>query len=94
MPADEAVDLIEGLPDGSHYVARRYPLRAWPQERHRNADVLDAIKELTWFFAYDRAKMPNPPTVLRPRDVAARIADSRRASESRKAVESDGWEEM
>lgn len=94
VPEDEAVDLIEMLPDGSRYVAARYPLRVWGDERNMNADILDAIKELTWFFFYDRAKAPSPPRVIRPRDAAKIAAESRRAAKSRKIIESDGWEEM
>ena len=90
----EAVDLVRMLPDGSRWVARVNPLRSWGEERHRCADLVDAIKELTWGLLYDRDRVPTPPTVVRPRDVAAREAGSRRAAMARRSVEAQGWEEM
>lgn len=94
VPTDEAIDLIHMLPDGSRWVARRFPLREWDAQRHRFADVLDAIKELTWALAYDREKVPDPPTVTRPRDVLARAVERERARSVRERLEQTGWEEL
>lgn len=94
VPNEEAVDLVRMLPDGSRYVASRWPERSWPPERHRAADLLDAVKEIAWALVYDREKVPSPPTVVRPADAVARQRDAARAARARRAVESESWEEM
>jgi len=93
VPADEAIDLIESLPDGARWVAATYPLRSWALERHLAANVVDALGLIAYRIgAFDGAA--EPPRVTRPRDVAARAEDAERARRVRSEVESDGWEEM
>lgn len=93
VPTDEAVDLIESLPDGSLWAAATDPLRSWALERHLAANVVDAIALIAYRIgAFDGAS--EPPRVTRPRDVAARRADAERARIVRSRLESGGWEEM
>lgn len=93
VPTDEAVDLIESLPDGSLWAAATDPLRSWALERHLAANVVDALGIIAYRIgAFDGAA--EPPRVTRPRDVAARAAEAERARRVRAQVESDGWEEI
>ena len=94
VPTDEAIDLIRSLPDGSRWVARTDPLRAWSAERHREADLLDAVSVLVWRFALDKETVPEPPKVVRPRDMAARMREAANNRRVRQELESGGWEEM
>lgn len=90
----EAIDLIRGLPDGSAWVARTFPLRAWSQERHRDADLLDAVEFLVWYVAMDKHMVPSPSRVVRPSDMLARRAEAERKRRVKESVESDAWEEL
>ena len=94
VPTREALDLIDMLPDGSKWVAKTYPLRAWSPERQRYADVLDAIYELTWGLIYNREVVPQPPRVVRPADELARREAAERKERIRRQLESDIWEEV
>jgi len=90
---EEAVDLLLGLPDGSEYVAARCLARSWSPERRVGADIVDAVRELTWALAYDRSKCPEPPRVLRPEQLAARMEERGRAATARERIERGEWEE-
>lgn len=94
VPTDEAIDLIRSLPDGSRWAAGTDPLRAWSANRHRDADLLDAVNVLVWCFALDKGVVPTPLTVVRPRDVAARVREAANNKRVRAELESGGWEEM
>ena len=94
VQVEEKIDLIRMLPDGSRYVAGTDPERAWSEERHRFADVIDAISPVAWALAYDREKVPEPPKVVRPKDMLARAEASRRAARARAELESGTWEEI
>lgn len=94
VPADEAIDLVEALPDGSAWAARTDPLRSWSPERHRDADLLDAVEVLVWYIALDKAKTPEPPRAVRPLDRLRRAMEAQRARAAREEIGSDDWEEM
>ena len=94
VPTDEAIDLVESLPDGSAWAARTDPLRSWSAERHRDADLLDAVEVLVWYVALDKARTPDPPRVVRPIDRLRRAMEAERARAAREEIGSDGWEEM
>ncbi len=94
VPTGEAIDLIETLPDGSLYAAATDFLRSWGPEQNRHADMLDAIHELTWALAIDHESMPEPPKVVRPKDVMARVESFAAAKRARSVLESGDWEEM
>lgn len=94
VPTDEAIDLIKTLPDGSAYVSATDLGRSWGAERHRHADLLDAIRELTWALAIDHEAIPEPPTVMRPKDVLARMEAAARREEVSKRLKEAEWEEM
>ncbi len=77
------------------WAAATNPVRSWGAERHRAADVLDAIAVVAWALgAYDRDKCPEPPRVVRPRDVEARRAARAKSKAARARLESGGWEEI
>lgn len=94
VAVDEAIDLIRGLPDGSAWVARTFPLREWSEEHHRDADLLDAVEFLVWYIAMDKQKVPSPTRVVRPGDAIARRLEDERKRRVKSSVESDSWEEM
>lgn len=47
-----------------------------------------------WYLALDKSKAPEPPSVVRPRDVIARRREAESNRRIRAALESDGWEEV
>ncbi len=94
VPTDEAIDLIKTLPDGSLYVCATEPLRSWTPERHRFADVVDAINHLTWAAYYNHDKVPYPPTTVRPADVAAREAQRKRRKRAIDKLNNTRWTEV
>ena len=89
---EEAVDLIETLPQGSRWAAATDPARAWSDERHLASDVVDAVNRVAWRLGTWEAD--EPPRVTRPRDVLERARALRRARAARERLESEGWEEM
>lgn len=91
VPTDEAIDLVRTLPPGSRYVAATDPLGSWPDERHRSADVVDALMVVAW--ALGAYKADEPPRVVRPRDAWAREVAAGRARAARAQVEDGDWEE-
>lgn len=94
VPTAEAIDLIRTLPDGSSYVRATDFARSWGVERHRHADLLDAVRELTWAMAMDHERMPEPPRVVRPSDVVSRVETIRRATAARHELEHGSWEDV
>lgn len=82
------------LPDGSRYVAQTDFARSWSAERHRSADVINAIAHLEWMLACDHEILPEAPRVTRPRDLMARVVNRENMKRVRETLESGGWEEM
>lgn len=81
------------LPQGSRWAAATDPVRAWSDERHRSADVVDALSLIAWRLGTWR-DMEEPPRVTRPADLAARAEARERARRVRDAIEGGEWEEM
>lgn len=94
MDNAEAVDLIVTLPQGSHYVAKRYPELAWEPWRDAIADVQDTLLAIA---SAQAGNADNPPKVMRPRDRIrqrkARMAQQVKRQSVRERINNTQWEE-
>ncbi len=93
VPTDEAIDLIETLPDGSLYVAATFPERAWSEERQLATDVCDTLWWLIWATAMDHEKAAEPPRTPRPEDLVRQAAGAERRRSARERLENARREE-
>ena len=90
VPAEEAVDLVLTLPRGSLYRASLRPFGEWTEEREAAADIQDSVARLAQLVA--KGTTEGAPTVVRPSDLEARAAASRRARDVRRRIEGTNWE--
>lgn len=88
VEADEALDLIATLPDGSLYVSKRNPSRSWTPQREAVACLQDTLLEIACAQAGIKDE---PPRVTRPRDVVARRSARRKAAAVRERIASTSW---
>lgn len=85
---------MKALPDGSAYVAATDASRSWSDERTMCADVYDMLLRLWWWFALDKEKVDEPPSTVRPADVARAREAEERHRRARKTLESARREEV
>jgi hypothetical protein len=92
VPVEEAIDLINTLPDGSLYVSSKYPARSWTKEQHSMADLRDQI----YAISYGLCGIPanKIPHVMRPAEQIANAHARLKSSEARKRIEETKWEEV
>lgn len=92
MEADEACDLILMLPDGSAYIRKVAPARAWNEAKHNTADIIDAL----WEIAASRAGVPiaDAPHITRPAQMLARIEKKKAVKAAKSKIENTKWEEV
>lgn len=92
VDADEALDLIASLPNGSRFVASKDPLRSWSDERVFASDIIDAITEAACIIR--GIDLSLAPKVVRPADIYARSKAAQKASAMRERIDSTEWEEV
>lgn len=90
VSVEEAIDLIRTLPDGSLYVADRYPRRAWSDWKHALADIQDQIS--LFFYLPRGVKVQDIPRVVRPKDVIDAKEARESAAQVRKRIQNTTWE--
>lgn len=80
------------LPDGSAYVRATAPARAWNQEQHNTADLVDTLWEIQALRAgKDPSKAPH---IRRPAQIAAAAEARSRARRAKNLIENAEWVEV
>ena len=79
---EEALDLKRTLPRGSLYVSAIHPEHSWSEEREAIADMQDTLLR----FLYGEGAR-----VMRPVDIIAQRNAARKATATRKIIESTEW---
>lgn len=94
VPTDEAIDLIQTLPDGSRYLSTLDPRHAWTLGEKRLADIQDSIQAFIQMES-DKRTTEGAPKVARPWDEyvkkMTRTAQKIKAVSIRNRLEKTKW---
>lgn len=100
VPVDEAIDLIQTLPDGSAYLAAFVPTYAWTVEEKRLADIQDYLNALMHLLSDERST-EKAERVPRPWDEWAKgmrekatDAKKRKAQRVKEKLEGTKWADV